>query len=953
MTDNQYHLLNIDICPKDRYSFIVNGEECEDCGLDYLHNLVMCLCNEIKNHDEEEIASIQSLMMEWLNKYPQAINARTKNERMTPFMLFLCNYGPLEPTIFNSDDLENNIKFFVSLHSDDDLRDIKYVYDLFHCAYFLSNDENENNHLKPKMYSLMTRLKDINIDIYAPIHGHKNILYLLTQNQFVWIFVSLVKHFPEIVDRSMLIYMCINNPFDDKSLRFLCSDAKKLKQDLFISDGVVTRTVLDMFKASLEKYNYDLGHYAETVKALTDVTKTITLADKKEEKKPVDETQKNLSSSLPNLPLYSMNKITISNSAHKNTLVSVHVPKSLDISEVENDMCNILHSLVSQWYKNPLRMKQAFTLIATRFPHFLNEKTKYIMNLTPLMMSFHHADCHLVYDIASTILGFKSVDVNVQDDYGQKTALMHLLHEATLFRWWEQDREMFCKILNLFCNTRFHIDLALRDSSNRDAFDTCSAELKDIVADYFYDISGDVRYKNWFSDGDEKEKMSETVDAVFMKKMKDKYGDDSDIFKTKIPDLHKSFSCNSVVSCAGFKLIHAMVKDFFDKLATVEQNHALFDAIESYLEMDPEAVNDTNDLGYTPLMLACDYACSCDSSEKNNTYKYYDLIALLLSVDGIDVNIQNYFGQTALMIVCMMKDPSYQRNSAFIVSSFIMHSIVTDPNDDSLVKIRYLIDMNKSDFFGDTTLMLCAHYSCISLLLNIDARCLTEPIDLNKQNSRGQTVFMIYYKKMHLFKHDILHEVMTIREKNKSVFSDINLVLYDNDYEILLNYALRLSSGSLMCCCKKSILFLIDNTPIESINGISPKNNSHSIIWQMCAKIYTCAHSFYIEIIERLLDHKDLVIDRKEYNVIKNRSMTALDFILNAEGVVGSIRCQMCFRFINHPNFSEEMINDKEGLDAIMNKNFIRKSTGSYYFKVLCEKKKLKRIDSCDRSSRQ
>lgn len=79
------------------------------------------------------------------------------------------------------------------------------------------------------------------------------------------------------------------------------------------------------------------------------------------------------------------------------------------------------------------------------------------------------------------------------------------------------------------------------------------------------------------------------------------------------------------------------------KLVLCAKNKKCMDYIKKELYSNPKTINEQCDEGWTALMISC---------RNSNTYSSCEIVKLLLSCSGIDVNITNKEGATAFIVAC-------------------------------------------------------------------------------------------------------------------------------------------------------------------------------------------------------------------------------------------------------------------------------------------------------------
>ena len=195
-------------------------------------------------------------------------------------------------------------------------------------------------------------------------------------------------------------------------------------------------------------------------------------------------------------------------------------------------------------------------------------------------------------------------------------------------------------------------------------------------------------------------------------------------------------------------------------------------------------VNQQNDQGWTPLMLACRHA---------STYSNINTIKLLLA-NGADINLQNSNGSTALIIACEYSNTDSNNevvqllldNGADInLTNFdkqtpLMYAVVNSATDSNKDTVKLLLenkaDVNVTDVSGTTALMFASDYSIKDSHLEIVKLLLEYKADVNIIDNKNMVAFTYAFNRLRT-KQDNIGVLKLLADHGTHAKFIINLIL--------------------------------------------------------------------------------------------------------------------------------------------------------------------------------
>lgn len=269
-------------------------------------------------------------------------------------------------------------------------------------------------------------------------------------------------------------------------------------------------------------------------------------------------------------------------------------------------------------------------------------------------------------------------------------------------------------------------------------------------------------------------------------------------------DPNQEYNCTPYepyIKCKGFTRLMIMV------LHTIQYDD-LHSIIENYIKNNKDELNKKNELGWTPLMLAC---------RNYNIKTTFKCIKLLIEL-GADVNKKHKFGWTALMICCRYSnvlklhsvidlllengaDVNYQKKKdIYVGNSALMLSCIKSRKESDTETIRKLIrhgaNVNECNNQGINVLHnTLEHYpkesSCraIKILLENNATFDFDKVSFDKIPKKIQEI-MLRYNVGPTKKHFLNYIPSNNKKEMKFYDSVIDHIINDNilKYQKKYNY---------------------------------------------------------------------------------------------------------------------------------------------------------------------
>ena len=259
------------------------------------------------------------------------------------------------------------------------------------------------------------------------------------------------------------------------------------------------------------------------------------------------------------------------------------------------------------------------------------------------------------------------------------------------------------------------------------------------------------------------------------------------------------------------------------KRFTILMKHAIIgdcESIEKYLDtlksiessqLIKQVINEKNEHGFTPLMLACRNVNTCSNIET---------IQILLN-NGADVNLQDNDGDTALMH-SSGQEPKLTSINVSVVKLLLQHK--TNPNlvdisgrtsllymsgrpgnfnyEIAKLLLEHGADPNIQENFGATPLQFATNYSWDDTMIETVKLLLKYKADVNLTDKQGNTPFVLAFDEL----YDVTHEESHIKlrfpppkkRNNKEILkllllakTDINLITKKEISEMDIIEALR------------------------------------------------------------------------------------------------------------------------------------------------------------------
>ena len=216
---------------------------------------------------------------------------------------------------------------------------------------------------------------------------------------------------------------------------------------------------------------------------------------------------------------------------------------------------------------------------------------------------------------------------------------------------------------------------------------------------------------------------------------------------------------------------HTAIKHHFETLKSVKESQLI-----------NHIINQQNDLGWTPLMIAC---------RNSSTYSNIETVKILLE-NGADVNIQNCWKSTSLSIACThLNNDSNMETVRLLLEYKANPNLVDDlgrtplmfvcrcsSDNHDIQTIQLLLEnganVDTQDYYDSTTLMYAAYGSKNDSNLEIIQLLLKYGANVNIMNMYKRTAFTKAYDFSSIEQHN--KQILKLLLKSKT---DIKLVLDD------------------------------------------------------------------------------------------------------------------------------------------------------------------------------